>query len=90
MLFATEGEVPDVNGTLPTGVETTPVRLSASLSLPLTPTPTPTPTLTLTLTPTLTPTLTLTLTRTLTLTLTIGGRTDRIPPVLDGVGGAAG
>ena len=54
MLFATEGEVPDVNGTLPTGVETTPVRLSASLSLPLTPTPTPTPTLTLTLTLTLT------------------------------------
>jgi len=29
VLFATEGELPDVNGTLPTGVETTPVRMSA-------------------------------------------------------------
>ena len=29
MLFATEGELPDENGTLPTGVETTPVRMSA-------------------------------------------------------------
>ena len=29
MLFATEGELPDENGTLPTGVVTTPVRMSA-------------------------------------------------------------
>jgi len=36
VLFATEGEMPDVNGTLPTGVETIPVRLGASLTLDLT------------------------------------------------------
>jgi len=29
VLFATEGELPDENGTLPTGVVTTPVRMSA-------------------------------------------------------------